>query len=250
MSRAPSPDPDVSARSTVALFGLPEPEAILFDLDGTLVDTVSVRIRAWQEALHRFGLEVAWDRLGAYIGSDGRWLAGELARDAGLDFDWETTDRVDRLSGAIFDELNVSPAPLPGARDLLCALEASRLTWAIATSSQPGQVQMSVSALRLPAPPPVTDGGHVERAKPEPDLLLAAAAQLRVAPERCWYVGDSTWDMLAGRRAGMSAVAVTTGAASAEALLAAGADAAVSSLDLVAGELARRGLIDREAGPA
>jgi HAD superfamily hydrolase (TIGR01509 family) len=112
----------------------------------------------------------------------------------------------------IFDELNVSPATLPGATELLTILEASSLTFAIATASQPGQVAVSVAALRLPVPPRIIDAGHVEHAKPAPDLLLVAAEQVGVAPGRCWYVGDSAWDMMAGAAAGMPAVGVTTGA--------------------------------------
>jgi HAD superfamily hydrolase (TIGR01509 family) len=223
--------------------GLPEPRALLFDLDGTLVDTVQLRIQAWTEALARFGIDVDRDRVARQIGSDGRRLAREMGRAAGRTVDWEASDAMDRLSGAIFDELNTSPVPLPGARELLAALEESHLTFAIATSSLPGQVAVSVAALRLPSPPPITDGSHVEHAKPEPDLLLESASQLGIPPERCWYVGDSTWDMMAGVRAGMVAIGVTTGAVDSDALLAAGASVAVPSLTVVLDELRGRGLL-------
>jgi len=189
-------------------------------------------------------VHVSRDRLAPKIGFDGVLLAQELAEEAGLCWDVDVAAEVDRLAGAIFDELNTDPAPLPGARDLLVELEESdHLAWAIATSSGPLQVAASVAALRLPAQPPVTDAGHVERAKPAADLPLAAAAQLAVAPERCWYVGDSTWDMIAATTAGMAAIGITTGAVPADVLVDAGAVVALPSLTDVVEELERRGLI-------
>ena len=225
------------------LAALPQPLALLFDLDGTLVDTVAARAEAWRRAFEKFGLSVDPALLPRYMGSDGRWLAGEVARTVGRDLDWAERDRLDRDSGAIFDELNVSPAPLPCATQLLTMLEASHLTFAIATASQPGQVAVSVAALRLPAPPPITDGGHVEYAKPAPDLLLFAAAQLGIPPQRCWYVGDSAWDMLAGAAAGMSGIGVTTGATDAVSLRDAGAVAVIDGLPALRDELLARRLI-------
>jgi HAD superfamily hydrolase (TIGR01509 family) len=224
---------------------LPQPEALLFDLDGTLVDTVPLRVEAWRRVFEHAGLQVAPEFLGQYMGSDGRWLAGDVATKYGRDLSWAEKDQLDRESGDAFDELNRSPRPLPGATDLLTALESAQgLTFAIATSSQPGQVAASVSALGLPATPRITDGSHVEHAKPEPDLLIESARQLGVAPQRCWYVGDSKWDMIACLRAGMIGVAVTTGATPADVLLEAGAAVALDGLAPIGEELRRRGLID------
>ena len=222
---------------------LPEPAALLFDLDGTLVDTLRVRLEACSRTFERVGILVDRDRLAGYLGSDGRWLAGEIGRAAGRELDYAATDDLDRVAGSIFDELNTSPTPLPGATELLTALEESHLSFAIATSSQRGQVAASVAALRLPSPPPITDGGDVAHAKPAPDLLLASAAQLGIPPERCWYVGDSTWDMLAAVRARMVAIGVTTGAVNAEGLLAAGASVAIDSLAAMLEHLRGRGLL-------
>jgi phosphoglycolate phosphatase-like HAD superfamily hydrolase len=81
----------------------------------------------------------------------------------------------------------------------------------------------------------------VRHAKPEPDLLLLAAEQLGVAPGRCWYIGDSTWDVVAALAAGMIPIGVTAGAAVDEATLAdAGAAVVVGSLLDVAGAIAGR----------
>jgi phosphoglycolate phosphatase len=233
----------VMTDKTLTLADLPDPQAVLFDLDGTLVDTVRARAEAWRLAFEKFGLAIDPAILPRYMGSDGRWLAGEVGRAAGRELDWVARDELDRSSGAIFDELNVSPATLPGAAELLTLLEASSLTFAIATASQPGQVAVSVAALRLPAPPRIVDGGHVEHAKPAPDLLLAAAAQVGVAPERCWYVGDSAWDMMASVAAKMPAIGVTTGATDTAGLLAAGATVVIAGLPSLRDELRRRGLV-------
>ena len=225
------------------LLDLPAPRALLFDLDGTLVDTVRFRAEAWRLAFAKIGLAIDPASLPRYMGSDGRWLAGEVGRAAGRELDWAARDSLDRDAGAFFDQLNVSPAPLPGATELLTLLEASSITFAIATASQPGQVAVSVAALRLPAPPRIVDGGHVENAKPEPDLLLVAAEQLGLAPNLCWYVGDSAWDMMASAAAKMPAIGVTTGATDAGTLTAAGATVVIAGLPTLRDELRRRGLV-------
>jgi HAD superfamily hydrolase (TIGR01509 family) len=222
---------------------LPDPSAVLFDLDGTLVDTVALRAESWRRVFAKAGMAIDPAILPQYMGSDGRWLAGEVGRSAGRELDWATRDQLDRDAGATFDELNKSPAATPGATELLTMLEASPLAFLIATASQPGQVAVSVAALKLPVPPVIVDAGHVEHAKPAPDLLLAAASQIGIAPANCWYVGDSTWDMMAGRAAGMFGVGVTTGATDAAGLRTAGADAVIAGLQELRDELRRRGLI-------
>ena len=222
---------------------LPDPSAVLFDLDGTLVDTVLVRAEGWRLAAAMAGLDVDPAFFPKYMGSDGRWVAGEAGRSIGVELDWAARDQFDRDAGTFFDELNVSPAATPGATELLTLLESSSLTFLIATASQAGQVAVSVAALKLPAPPRIVDASHVEHAKPAPDLLLEAASQIGVAPGNCWYIGDSTWDMMASRAAEMPVVGVTTGATDPAGLRAAGADAVIAGLPELSDELRRRGLI-------
>ena len=120
---------------------------------------------------------------------------------------------MDRAAGEAFDDRNAAPRPLPGLDAALAAIELAGAKWVIATSSRAAQVRSSVAALRLKAAPDVVDGSHVEHAKPAPDLLLLAARRLGVAPERCWAIGDSTWDARAAVAAGMHAVCVTAGSA-------------------------------------
>jgi HAD superfamily hydrolase (TIGR01509 family) len=192
---------------------LPRPSAIVLDLDGTLVDTVETRIRAWLAVFAEFDIPARRDQVAVLIGADGRRLARDVAADAGLELPAGRDEEIDRRSGEIYSRLNRQPRPLPGGRELLGRLDERGIPWAIATSSRKEQVGSSVDALGLPGQPRVVDGSHVEQAKPAPDLLLRAAQELEVAPAGCWYIGDSTWDMQATVAAGMTGVAVTAGSA-------------------------------------
>jgi HAD superfamily hydrolase (TIGR01509 family) len=189
------------------------PDAVIFDLDGTLVDTVAARISAWRETFAEAAIRVADGRLEPMIGMDGRALAREVAGDGGRTLDDAEAEQIDRLAGERFDDHNHSPTPLPGARATLHRLDEAGMTWAIATSSRAEQVAASVTALALKHAPRIVDGSRVAHAKPAPDLLLLAASELGVEPTRAWYVGDSTWDMRAARAAGMRPIAVLAGAA-------------------------------------
>jgi HAD superfamily hydrolase (TIGR01509 family) len=213
------------------LADLPLPKAVLFDLDGTLVDTVETRIEAWLVALGEAGLPTTHERLAPLIGVDGKRLAREIAALAGVSLDEDRAERIDKQSGEVYGRLNRAPRRLPGVRELVAAIEARGLAWAIATSSRKAQVKTSVAALGLDREPTIVDASHVEHAKPEPDLLLRAAEQLDVEPSRCWYIGDSTWDMVAAVAAGMIPIGVTAGAAVDDAALR-GAGAAVVVGDL------------------
>jgi HAD superfamily hydrolase (TIGR01509 family) len=215
------------------------PRAVIFDLDGTLVDTVETRIQAWLAVFAEEGIPATHAQLEPMIGVDGRKLARDAAAVAGVELAPGRDEAIDRRSGEIYGELNRDPRPLPGARELLLHLDERGIPWAIATSSRREQVGTSVEALRLPRPPTIVDGSRVERAKPAPDLLLVAAHDLRVEAAVAWCVGDSTWDLRAAVAAGMVAIGVTTGAVDARALRDAGARTTISSLDeLLASHLA------------
>jgi HAD superfamily hydrolase (TIGR01509 family) len=210
---------------------IPRPAAVIFDLDGTLVDTVDARIEGWAAAFAAAGIPAARDQLRPLIGMDGVRLATEVATAAGRPIDRAAAEDLDRRAGTAFDEHNRAPRPLPGVHDMLGRLEKGGITWAIATSSRAGQVRASVAALALEHEPRIVDGSSVEHAKPAPDLLLHAARQLGVDPRSAWYVGDSTWDMAAAVGAGMRPIGVTAGAAvDGQALRDAGAAEVLGSL--------------------
>jgi HAD superfamily hydrolase (TIGR01509 family) len=211
---------------------LPRPHGLIFDLDGTLVDTVSARIAGWVEALGAAGIPATADQVAPMIGMDGRRLARLAAEAAGQVLGDDEIEAADCTAGEAFDRLNVAPRPLPGAARVLSAAGAAGVPWVIATSSRKEQVAISVAALRLASEPTIVDGSHVRHAKPAPDLLLLAAERLGVAPLGCWAIGDSTWDMRAAVAAGMPAIGVTAGSAvDASALVEAGASLVVATLD-------------------
>jgi HAD superfamily hydrolase (TIGR01509 family) len=223
---------------TVPIDDLPVPEAVLFDLDGTLVDTVSTRIEAWISALAEAGYPTDRDQLAPLIGLDGKRLAIEIATLAGRPVDDARSEEIDRRSGETYARLNSSPRSLPGVRRLIDAIQENDIAWAIATSSRKEQVAASVAALGLPSEPRIVDASHVKHAKPEPDLLLLAAKEVDVEPARCWYVGDSTWDMVSAVAAGMVAIGVYAGSAVPPGVLeGAGAAAVVPTLDELADAL-------------
>lgn len=213
-----------------------------FDLDGTLVDTVEARIRAWTQVFDEIGIVADREHVARLIGADGKRLAKEVAEVANRHIDDDRAEAIDKRSGEIFNEVNRNPRPIAGARQLLVALSNSSLPWGIATSSRPEQVRASIVALTLPAQPRIIDGSHVAHAKPAPDLLLLAAEKLRRQPARCWYIGDSTWDMVAARAARMIGIGVPYGAASKTDLLNAGAKVATTFRTLLS-DLQRRGLV-------
>jgi len=199
------------------------PAAWIFDLDGTLVDTVETRITSWLRTFQEYGIPADRDQVAGLIGSDGRRLARVVAEAAGLASDSQREEEIDRRSGDIFSALNMDPRVLPGALELLNVLDDHRQRWAIATSSRRQQVDASVNALKRSSRPMIIDGSSVEHAKPAPDLLLFAARELDVEPSRCCYVGDAVWDMQAAAAAGMPAIGVVSGSATAGQLAEAGA---------------------------
>jgi HAD superfamily hydrolase (TIGR01509 family) len=210
---------------------LRRPAAVIFDLDGTLVDTVPARIAGWADTLREWGIPFEDGALEPTIGMDGRALARHVAEAAGRNLSDEEAEEIDRAAGERFDAHNREPRPLPGAGAVLRRLDEAGVTWAIATSSRAEQVAASVEALGLSHEPRIVDGSRVAHAKPAPDLLLLAADELGIRPADAWYVGDSTWDMRAATAAGMTAIAVLAGTAVDEASLRdAGADVVIPTL--------------------
>jgi HAD superfamily hydrolase (TIGR01509 family) len=206
------------------------PRAIIFDLDGTLVDTVGTRVDAWMAIFPKFGIHPDPAFLAPLMGSDGKYLARMVAEHYGVELRPGDDVEIDVQAGAEFRVLNADPRALPAARELLEALTDRGMPWAVATSSLPEDARESVASLRLRSMPLICDGADVEHAKPAPDLLLKAAGLLEVAPAETWYVGDSRWDMVAAKAADMRAIAVLTGATDEAALVEAGADVVYPTL--------------------
>ena len=200
------------------------PHAIIFDLDGTLVDTVGTRVDSWMAVFPKYGIDPDPAFLAPLMGSDGKLLARMVAEHYGVELQSGDDATIDILAGDEFRVLNADPRPLPAAREILESLTDRGMPWAVATSSLPEDARESVASLKLRAMPLICDGADVEHAKPAPDLLIKAAGLLDAEPTETWYVGDSKWDMVAAKAADMRAIAVLTGATTAEALTEAGAD--------------------------
>jgi len=198
-------------------------KALIFDLDGTLVDTVYAHVFAWQRALAEAGMPIDGWRIHRRIGMSGGLFARAVAREAGRDLTDAEAEAIQQRHGALFRELLPDRRPLPGARELLAFLRAEGVPHGIATSGRRPEIDASLEVLDVPADLVVVERGDVLRAKPEPDLFLACQERLGVAIGDCYVVGDAVWDLLAARRAGMLSVGLLTGGYGEDELTSAGA---------------------------
>ena len=197
--------------------------ALIFDLDGTLIDTVYAHVFAWQQALAEAGMPIEGWRIHRRIGMSGGLFTRAVAREAGRPLSDGEAESIQQRHSAIFRELLPERRPLPGAVELLAFLRTEGIPHGIATSGRRPEIDSSLDALGVPPEMVVVDRGDVVRAKPEPDLFLACQERLGVAVRDCYVIGDAVWDLLAARRAGMLSVGVLTGGYGEDELLGAGA---------------------------
>jgi HAD superfamily hydrolase (TIGR01509 family) len=185
--------------------------AFLFDLDGTLVDSVYQHVLAWREAMAGVGLELAVWTIHRRIGMSGGLMANAILRETGHAVTAEEAGRLLQLHAEAYARLSAQIRPLPGARELLAYLSGAGVPWAIATSGRIESARPTLEALGVPGGVPIVTRDQVEHAKPDPDLFLAAAERLGVAAEDSVVVGDSVWDLLAARRARALGVGLLSG---------------------------------------
>jgi HAD superfamily hydrolase (TIGR01549 family) len=198
-------------------------QAFVFDLDGTLVDSVYQHVLAWQEALDHAGIEVSVWRIHRRIGMSGGLLAHALLRETGRPMSPEDASRLRQLHADAYRQRMSQVRVLPGARDLLARLSELAVPWAIATSGYRESAGPVVELLGVAPEVPVITRDAVDRAKPDPDLFLAAAARLDIDITNAMVIGDSVWDMLAARRARALGVGLLSGGYGQEELERAGA---------------------------
>jgi HAD superfamily hydrolase (TIGR01509 family) len=197
--------------------------ALLFDLDGTLVDSVYQHVLAWRQALEAVGIDLSVWRIHRRIGMSGGLFLKALDRELGRSLSYEEADRLRESHAKRYLELWDQIRPLPGARELLMTLSAMRVPWAIATSGSQQTAEGPLAMLGIPEGIPIVTRDQVAFAKPNPDLFLAAAERLGVPPGDCFVVGDSIWDLLAAQRAGALGVGLLSGGYGQEELERAGA---------------------------
>src|SRR3954451_6656237 len=197
--------------------------ALIFDLDGTLVDTVYAHVFAWQRALAQCGMSIDGWRIHRRVGMSGGLFTRAVARELGRELTDEEATDVQALHGALFRELLPERRPLPGAPDLLAHLRDARVTHGIATSGRRPEIDASLEALGVTDDTVVVERGEVARAKPEPDLFMECARRLGADPGECFVVGDAVWALLAARRAGMLSIGLLSGGYGSDELERAGA---------------------------
>jgi HAD superfamily hydrolase (TIGR01509 family) len=186
-------------------------QAFLFDLDGTLIDSVYQHVLAWQDALDRMGIELAVWRIHRKIGMSGGLFANALQRETGQLLTPDETARLRKLHADAFRERADQLRPLPGARALLESLTRAGVPWAIATSGYLESAGPMIEMLEVTSGVPVVTRDQVAHAKPDPDLFLAAAERLGVDISESVVVGDSVWDLLAARRARALGIGLLSG---------------------------------------
>lgn len=197
--------------------------ALIFDLDGTLIDTVYAHVFAWQQALAESELAIDGWRIHRRIGMSGGLFTRAVARELGRTLTGQEAETLQRRHGELFRELLPVRRPLPGARELLRELRERRVVHGIATSGRHPEIDASLAALEVGPETVVVDRGDVSRAKPAPDLFLECQQRLRAAPGDAYVVGDAVWDLLAARRAGMLSVGLLSGGYGEDELVRAGA---------------------------
>jgi len=196
--------------------------ALLFDLDGTLVDSVYQHVLAWRDALEQEGIDLSVWRIHRRIGMSGGLFLRALNREVGRPLTEAQARRLQELHAEGVDRRMDQIRPLPGARELLRTLNELKVPWAIATSGHSKTALPILALLDIPEGTPVITRDQVAYAKPNPDLFLAAAERLGLAARDCFVVGDSVWDMLAARRAGALGIGLLSGGYGKEELAEAG----------------------------
>jgi len=188
------------------------PIAFLFDLDGTLVDSVYNHVRAWQVALKENGLDLSVWRIHRKIGMSGGLFTSQLERELGRPIDETTLERLRNRHAELFRDLSADVPPLPGAIELLQELTKQRLPWAIATSGRMRTAQTNLQSLGVdPETATVVTRDEVRYAKPDPDLFVEAARRLGTRTQGSYVIGDSIWDMYAAARCGALGIGLLSG---------------------------------------
>lgn len=200
-----------------------EQPGVLFDLDGTLIDSVYQHVLAWQEALSGSGIDLSVWKIHRRIGMSGGLFVSALLRETGGSLSADEIRALNLAHAEAYIQRRDTVRPLPGARELLAALTEHQVRWAIATSGLAIAAQPALDMLGLPPDSPLITRDQVRYAKPDPDLFLAAAARVGTDIHSAVVVGDSIWDLLAARRAGALGVGLLSGGYGREELERAGA---------------------------
>jgi HAD superfamily hydrolase (TIGR01549 family) len=199
-----------------------EMPAVLFDLDGTLVDSVYEHVQAWWNTLNEAGVVVPKWMIHRRVGMSGKSFVTELLREFAPGKK-VNIDELEKEHDARIRKVVSEIAPLRGADRLLAHFRRSKVRFAIATTGNREQTTLLLKKLKIPAGTPVLTGDDAQKAKPSPDIFLAAAKKLKAPLGDCIVVGDSVWDLLAAGRKGALGVGMLSGGYGEEELHRAGA---------------------------
>ena len=198
-------------------------KALIFDLDGTLVDSVYAHVLAWQLAFAEAGMPIDGWRLHRRMGMSGGLFKRAVMRELGRTVSMPRLKALDKRHSQLFHQFLPKPRPLPGAIELLRFLRRKKIIHGIATSNHRPHINPSLKILGIGKEVVVVERGDVARAKPEPDLFLECQERLVVEARDCYVIGDAVWGLMAARRAGMLSIGLLSGGYGEEELIRAGA---------------------------
>lgn len=198
-------------------------KALLFDLDGTLVDSTYQHVAAWTKALRDAGLHIRVVDIHRRVGMNGRLLLKALDRTFELGLSQTQRDALERAQADAFQLVAKEAILIDGAERVSRELERLGIRMAIVTSASHDEAQTYFDRLDLTPSTLCITRENEARSKPASDQLNRAFKELRVDPHDAAMVGDSTWDMLASRTAGCFGIGVLSGGYSREELTASGA---------------------------
>jgi HAD superfamily hydrolase (TIGR01549 family) len=201
--------------------------AILFDLDGTLVDTVYQHVAAWSAPLKSVGILIPDWKIHRRVGMSGKSMLQQLLREPEMQKRKLNrklnVEALEKKHDTEFTRLSRQVRVLPGAEDLLRHLTRNNVRWAIATTGNKKQTRRLLQSFNIPTSTVIVTGDDVAQAKPSPDIFVLAAERLGVPIENCVVTGDSVWDMLAAGRRRALGVGILAGGYSKDELSQAGA---------------------------
>jgi HAD superfamily hydrolase (TIGR01509 family) len=196
---------------------MPE-SAILFDIDGTLLDTNYLHALAWRRAFLEAGQNVPTSELHRRVGMGSDLLIADVLGPAADQLE----ERISVARKRFFGELSPEALPFDGARELLAAIRSRGAMVVLATSAGEEDLAPLLKALDAEVDE-IVNGDDVDAAKPRPDVFLAAMEKVNRGPQHCVAVGDTVWDIAAATRSGIGCICVRTGGSTRAELLEAGA---------------------------
>jgi HAD superfamily hydrolase (TIGR01509 family) len=194
---------------------------VLFDVDGTLVDTTFLHAVCWAESLRQHGHEIPMADVHHLIGMSGDRLLDTLL---GEDRDRDADEELENAHLTLYRQHWGRLTRLPGAKELLHACAGHGLDVVLASSASEEELDALRSTLDADdAITVATSSADADSGKPAPDILQSALDQSGLDADRVVFVGDAVWDGEAAKRAGVTFVGVTCGGTPAEKLREAGA---------------------------